>query len=407
MVVTKTREMWGRSMFHYQQGKSRDSFETRQCCSKFRTEFSYMHDQFHQHHYKEFRRYHSYFRYLGPLTALVHIVIIYLLFTWAGIKGVGIFFAVLLSMKEIFHLVFWLRLEKRIFKPIEALRQGVEAIAQGNYEVEIKSDVDNDLGLLIASFNEMVRKLHESELLQAESENNRKMLIANISHDLKTPISAIQGYIEALVDNKVSKQTDKEKYLATIYRNTVYINKLIDDLFLFSKLDLEKLEFHFEIVDIGAFMQDLMEEYQFDFEEKNIGFTYSCQLDKNYLVRLDRKRFQQAIGNIITNTIKHGASSTLSIQVKTSVENDFICIAVNDNGPGISEEKLVHIFDRFYRIDKERTKDDQCTGLGLAIAKELVEAHDGQISVSSVLQEGTCFRILIPYILDKADEVTR
>jgi signal transduction histidine kinase len=322
-----------------------------------------------------------------------------------GFKGIGIFFAVIISIKEIFQFLFLLRLEKRIFTPIEKLKLGVDEIAKGNYRIKVECDVPNDLGLLIYSFNEMAQKLYESEKIQTEYEENRKTLIANISHDLKTPITAIQGYIEALLDGSIKNESDKDKYLRTIHHNTVYINKLIDDLFLFSKLDMQKLDFSYEAVHICAFMNDFMEEYKFDLEEKNIKFEYVDQLEHDYCINLDGKRFHQAFDNIINNAVKHGPENDLVIQITMGLKNDFICLAIQDNGPGIAADKLPYIFDRFYRIDTERKKDYVCTGLGLAIAQELVEAHGGKITVSSQENEGTCFTIMLPILQDKGDGV--
>lgn len=360
--------------------------------------FSRIHDHFHRHHHDRFYRYHSYFRYVRPGFVIFNLLILYLLFSWAGIKGVGIFFAVLLSIKEIIQFFFLLSLEKRIFKPIEQLRRGVDEIAKGNYNINIECTTPNDLGLLIASFNEMAHKLSESEKIKAVYEENRKTLLVNISHDLKTPITAIQGYIEAVLDETVTTTEHRRKYLQTIYRNTMYINKLIDDLFLFSKLDMQKLDFQYEQVNIGSFMDDLMQEYKFDLEERKIQFRYTAQLSHDCAVSLDRKRFRQALDNIINNAVKHGKESYLSIQVAMHRQGDCICIDIRDNGRGIPPDKLPFIFDRFYRIDPERTKDLTSTGLGLAITKELIKAHGGDITVTSEENKGTCFSILLPIL---------
>lgn len=350
----------------------------------------------HRRHHQEFHKFHQNFRYFRPAFALFNIFILYLLFSWVGFKGIGIFLAILIAIKEVFQFIFLLRLEKRIFIPIEKLKLGVDEIAKGNYKVKVECADPNDLGLLIFSFNEMAQKLYESEQLQTEYEENRKTLIANISHDLKTPITAIQGYIEALLDEKVSKEQDKTKYLSTIQQNTIYINKLIDDLFLFSKLDMQKLDFSYELVQIETFMNDYMEEYHFDLEEKGIHFQYTAELNHEYYVKLDGKRFHQAFNNIVSNAVKHGPETGLSIHIKMYRQNECICLDIKDNGPGIPSDKLPYIFDRFYRIDTERRKDYVCTGLGLAIAQELIEAHGGTITVASTENEGACFTIMLP-----------
>lgn len=365
-----------------------------QCDDKFFATFA----KIHQHHHREFHKYHQYFRYFRPVIVLFNILILYLLFSWVGFKGIGIFFAVIISIKEIVQFIFMLRLEKRIFTPIEKLKLGIDEIAKGNYNIKVACDVPNDLDLLIFSFNEMAQKLYESERIQNEYEENRKTLVANISHDLKTPITAIQGYIEALLDENIKFEGDRDKYLRTIHHNTLYINKLIDDLFLFSKLDMQKLDFNYESIAICAFMDDFMAEYKFDLEEKNIKFQYMTELEQDYLINIDGKRFHQAFNNIISNAVQHGPEKELSIKIRMYQQDNYIYLAIQDNGHGIAPEKLPYIFDRFYRVDVERKKNYMCTGLGLAIAKELIEAHGGKITVSSQEQGGTCFTILLPIL---------
>lgn len=349
----------------------------------------------HELHHSQYLRHYKYFRFFRPVGVLFNLFILYLLFSWVGIKETGIFLVALFGIKEVAQFFFLLRLERRIFKPMEQLKQGLDEVAKGNYNIKVEYNRPNDLDLLIDAFNEMTGRLHEGEKLQAQYEENRKALLANISHDIKTPITAIQGHIEALLEQKVAGE-NKDKYLKTIYNNTVYVNKLIDDLFLFSKLDMQKLGLNYETLQIRAFMQDLMEEYKFNFDEQNIDFQYSDELEPDYWVNVDGKRMKQAFNNILNNAVQHGPETGLSIQVRLYRQGDFAGIDIRDNGPGIEQDKLALIFERFYRIDKERTKDLASSGLGLAIARELVEAHGGQISVASPGRAGTCFTILLP-----------
>ena len=373
------------------------------CCptpQQLQEKFRRLHE-LHQHHHNQFLRHYKYFRYLRPATALFTLIILYLLFSWVGFKGIGLFFAALIILKEIIQFFFWLRLEKRILQPMEHLRQGLEEVTNGNFQAKIEYGQPNDLSLVIDSFNAMTEKLQEGEKLQTEYEENRKALIANISHDLKTPITAIQGYIEALLEGKA--QSAEYKYLKKIHYNAVYVNKLIDDLFLFSKLDMQKLSLLQEPMNIRAYMDDLIEEYKFDFAERNIQFHYEVNLEKDVWVNLDGKRFFQAFNNIINNAVQHGAERDLSLQVRLYKQENLLSIDIQDNGPGIPEEKLPFIFDQFYRIDTARPKNNASTGLGLAIAKELVEAHGGSISVSCVLNEGSCFTIQLPVLAKEGE----
>ncbi|WP_092471337.1 HAMP domain-containing sensor histidine kinase [Desulfotruncus arcticus] len=356
-------------------------------------------EKFEQHrmYHREFHRMHRSLHYFRPFALLFNLLILFLLFKLAGIKAIVIFIAALLIAKEIAQALFFLRVEKRVFRPIEALKNGVEEIARGNYDVKVECQMRNEIGLLVASFNEMARKLGESERIKSEYEENRKSLIANISHDLKTPITSIQGYIEAILDEDGIPPENKKKYLQITHHNIVYVNKLIDDLFLFAKLDLQKLNFQFEQVPVRAFMSDLTEELGLELEERQVQFLYTDKMEQDLPVSLDRKRMHQALRNIVGNALKYGPEKGLVIKAELSKQGDLACLKLSDNGPGIPADKLPHIFDRFYRIDKERTKDLMSTGLGLAIARELVEAHRGSITACSEEGKGTCFTITLHF----------
>lgn len=357
-------------------------------------EFHARHEKIHRRH-SELYRYNKYVMFLRPVIMLINLGILYLLFRLFGLKAISLFFAAFIASIAIMQFIFFRRIEKRILAPVDSLIHGVQEIAQGNYTVKVEGDVPNDIGTLIHSFNEMARKLQENEKLKAEYEENRKALIANISHDLKTPMTSIQGYLEALLEGVVRPEK-VEGYLKTIYHNTIYTNKLIDDLFLFTKLDMQKLDFQFVHVPLRAFMHDLFQEFRFELEERQCQFAYTDCLENDCFVYLDGKRIQQAIWNIIGNAVKYGPKKDLAITVRLYRQEDITCIDISDNGSGIRQDELPHIFDRFYRIDHERTKDFMSTGLGLAIAKELIEAHGGSIAVSSIEGEGTCFTIILP-----------
>ena len=352
----------------------------------------------HRRYHKEFYRYHRMVRLSRPLIFTFYLLIIYLLFSLVGYKSIGIILAVLISIKEITQLYFFWRLDKRIFEPIKKLQVGVQEVSRGNYNMTIESDVENEIGLLIESFNEMTRKLAASEKLHKDYEENRKNLVASISHDLKTPIAAIQGYIEAILEGAADSKEKLGKYLQVIDNNTAYINRLIDDLLLFSQLDVKKLDFKFQDLEFKEYMKDLIEELRFEINERGAQLDYVVDLDNNYRVRIDGKRFYQALRNIVGNAVKYGPENGLVIKVDLTRQGDFLSLAVSDNGPGIPEDKIEYIFERFYRIDSERTKDLMSTGLGLAIARELIEAHGGRIEAVSRLGEGSRFTLYLPII---------
>jgi len=351
-------------------------------------------DHLHRHHH-EFLRYHRIYRYVRPAVLLFNLVILVLLFRWAGIKAVGIFFATLILLKEIAIFIFLRRLERRIIVPIQALRRGVEEIAKGNYDVRVECDLPSDVGLLTDSFNDMASQLLQNERLKAEYEENRKDLVANISHDLKTPVTSIQGYVEMLLERDLPPE-QRERYLKTIHHNVSYLNHLVDDLFLFSRLDMQKLELKLDEVSIRGYLSDLIEEYRLELEPRQVTVTFADHLAGDPQVRMDGKRIYQALDNIVRNAVGHGPEHGLSLEVTLGRRDEWIAIDVKDNGPGIAEDRLPLIFDRFYRIDTERRKRFESTGLGLAITKELIQAHGGRVAVASAVGEGTCFTVLLP-----------
>lgn len=363
---------------------------------------------------ENFNRYYRHIRYTRPFVLIFNLALWFILFRYAGV-GIGLklvilLFAVMTTFGSIFEMLFLVRIKERILKPIDNLVKGVNEIAGGNNEVTVVNDEINEVSSLIAAFNAMALKLREGERLKAEYEDNRKALLANISHDLKTPITSIQGYVEMIngrlpagneQPHDLAGQISNEeliRYLKIVYNNADYLNRLIDDLFLFSKLDMQKLDFHFEEIKIRPFIQDMMEEFSLDLGEKKAAFEYKDTLIGEYTVKLDPKRFFQIIRNIIGNAVNHGPAAGLKINVKLYVKDSFLCIDIADNGPGISEEHLAHIFERFYRVEVERTKSLSSTGLGLAISRELIQAHGGKISVSSAINEGSCFTLMLPYM---------
>jgi signal transduction histidine kinase len=402
-VVDKIRR-FRRRMYSKFQNKfhqeHEEYFEKLNELNKIRNELFYEHRKlYHESHHKqfnEFKKIHRYLRWMRPIGLLISIVLIFCIFKFVNVEVITIFFGAVFIIHQIFQTYITMRMEKRIMRPIEKLKDGVEQIAKGNYDVKIDNEIHNEIGLLIYDFNKMAESLKNSEKLKLEYEENRKALIANISHDLKTPITSINGYIEALVDGVVTSPDKVNNYLNIIHNNTVYINNLIDDLFLFSKLDMQKLDFNFEVVKIRPFMRDLMEEFDFILKEKNIEFKFEDKLTEELEVNIDGKRMYQVIRNVIGNAVKYGNQENAVIEVRLNNEAEWIKVEIKDNGPGIPEDKLSNIFNRFYRIDTERTKDFMSTGLGLAIAKEMVEAHEGKIYATSIIGQGSIFTIELP-----------
>jgi signal transduction histidine kinase len=279
---------------------------------------------------------------------------------------------------------------RSIIRPLRSLKRAADEIKEGNLDFEIKPESHDEIGELSVSFEQMRRKLKESVELQLQYEENRKELISNISHDLKTPVTAIKGYVEGIIDG-VSNSPDKlDKYVKTIYAKAVQMDRLIDELFLFSKLDLKKLPFHFEEVELGSFLRDCYEELHMDMEEKGVSFLLETPgTDFTAWVIADRDKLKRVLTNIIENALKYMDKAQGIIRLRMHDTGDRVVVEVEDNGQGISAEALPHIFDRFYRADPSRNAATGGSGLGLAIVKQIIEEHCGLIWAKSEPGVGT------------------
>jgi len=351
-------------------------------------------------HGEDFQQYYRHIRYTRPVFLIVNLSLWFFLFWYGGLatgfRIVVLLFAISTTIGSVFEFIFTMKIKDRILDPVDKLKRGVLEISKGHYDVTVEEGFPNEVTPLIRAFNDMAQKLKQGEALKAEYEENRRQLIANISHDLKTPITSIQGYVEALAEGVPD---DKQaRYLSIVHHNTLYMNRLIDDLFLFSMLDMQKLDFHFESVKIRSFAADMMEEFKLYLEEKNIRFSFEDALSDDCMAKLDTRRFYQVVRNIISNAEKHADNGNLHIEAKLFRDNGSLRLSIADNGPGIPEGSLDHIFERFYRADRERTKDLNSTGLGLAIAKELIEAHRGTITASNQKDKGCVFTVSLPVL---------
>lgn len=334
------------------------------------------------------------FSWIGSI--VFNICIIHVMFERTDFTLVSCIIVAIILAKEIYRIYFMHCLEKGIVNPLNKLQKGFEEVMNENYGVKIEHSIDNKMGILIYSFNKMTSKLREGEKIKSEYEENRKLLIASITHDLRTPIASIQGYAEAILDEVVTSPEKTKKYLEIILNNSSYMNNLIEDLFLFTKLDMDRLEFEYEDTDISLYMNDLLEELKIEVVEQGVTFEYKNELENKYILQIDGKKIYRAIINIVNNSLRYAERKDLLIKTVLFEGEKYVGLRITDNGIGIPENKIKRIFERFYRVDSERTKDFVSSGLGLPIAKELVEMHGGRIEVYSEEGKGACFTILLP-----------
>jgi histidine kinase len=285
---------------------------------------------------------------------------------------------------------------KSIIQPINSLKKAAQSIKNGNLDYSIKPTKNDEIGQLTLAFEEMRIKLNEAFEIQKQYEENRKELIAHISHDLKTPITTIKGYIEGIRDGIADTPEKQERYIQTIYSKSVDLDHLIDELFLYSKLDLGKLPFDFERIDLKNYLADFIEELSFDLEEKGVEVEFESARNGNYYVLADCEKLKRVFGNIVANSVKYMDKEKKSLKFSLNSRNDYVEVVVSDNGPGIPEEAIPYIFDQFYRADQSRSKLTGGSGLGLSIARMIVEEHNGSITAKSEQYIGTTITITLP-----------
>ncbi|MGR3775528.1 ATP-binding protein [Bacillus paramycoides] len=278
---------------------------------------------------------------------------------------------------------------RSVIKPIFILKDATERIKEGNLDFQIPVTSHDEIGQLNQGFEEMRKKLKESIEVQTQYEENRKELISNISHDLKTPITSIIGYVEGIKDGVANTPEKMDKYLTTIHTKAKHMDTLIDELFLFSKLDLNRVPFQFETIELNMFMQDLIEEMQMDLSEEGIAVYLQLLHASPLYVTADREKIKRVISNLIHNSVKYMDKEEKQITVTVSSIENKVIVKVMDNGLGIESDTLPYIFERFYRAEQSRNSSTGGSGLGLAIAKQIVEEHGGEIWAESKLGEST------------------
>jgi signal transduction histidine kinase len=265
-------------------------------------------------------------------------------------------------------------------------------------------DLENKRLIAIATFililfqsiilaKKLSNTFHKVELLSNKLEQSRQRMLIDISHDLKTPITTISGYAKAIAEGVVEDEEKKNRYLQTIYRKSMRVSSMINDLFEFSKMDVYDPVYHYEKVELVEFLRSILVEHYQQIEEKGLVLDF-VEIDQVIYLKIDKKAMARVISNLITNAIQYNPSgTTIRVELIPTLKN--VTIEVGDNGNGIPDELADKIFEPFVRGDMNRSRDDG-TGLGLAISKRIVEIHGGHIFLQrNVKYEKTIFQVVL------------
>jgi signal transduction histidine kinase len=296
---------------------------------------------------------------------------------------------ILIGVLVIANMLLYRWITRSVVKPLHLLRDSAEHIKEGNLQFKLDLHSKDEIGQLNEAFENMRLRLQQSVDLRLQDEESRKELISNISHDLRTPITSIKGYIEGIRDGVADTPEKMDKYVDIIYTKAVDLDKLVDELFLYSKLDLKQVKFSMEHVDIASFLDDCIDELRYTFEDKGISIDWDNQAGSRFEVIADLEKLKRTVLNIIGNSLKYMDKDHKQLTVSLQADPEWVTIEVRDNGTGIPEEAVPHIFERFYRAEPSRNSSTGGSGLGLAIARQIIEGHGGSIWVKSELGIGT------------------
>ena len=292
-----------------------------------------------------------------------------------------------------------------IISPIHKLQEAAQNVEEGNLNFEIKPEKDDEMGRLMQAFEKMRIRLRDNAEEKLKSDRESKELISNISHDLKTPITAIKGYVEGIIDGVADTPERRDKYLRTIYTKANDMDRLINELTYYSSIDNNRIPYNFHRINVAEFFADCVEDVGLDLESKNIQLNYSNLVEPDTRIIADPEQLKKVINNIIGNSIKYMDKEKGVIDIRLLDEVDSIRVEIEDNGKGIAAKDLGNIFERFYRTDASRNSMKGGSGIGLSIVKKIIEDHGGYIWATSKEGEGTCLHFVIrKYREAEADE---
>ncbi len=289
-----------------------------------------------------------------------------------------------------------------VLSPLSRLQEATRQIRDGNLDFTLEVDTDDDeIGQLCQDFEEMRIRLKENAEEKVRNDLENKELISNISHDLKTPITAIKGYVEGIMDGVAASSEKLDKYIRTIYNKANDMDLLIDELTFYSKIDTNKIPYAYTKLNVVGYFGDCAEEVGLDMESRGIQFGYSNDVDRAVVIIADPEQIKRVVNNIISNSVKYLDKPKGVINIRVRDVGDFIQVEIKDNGRGIAVKDLPYIFDRFYRTDASRNSSQGGSGIGLSIVRKIIEDHGGRIWATSKEGIGTEMQ----FVLRKYEEV--
>ena len=290
---------------------------------------------------------------------------------------------------------------RSIAVPLVKLKKATKNIKEGNLDFVLEVEGNDEFSDLCRDFEDMRIRLKESAEEKILLDKENKELISNISHDLKTPITAVKGYVEGIMDGVADTPEKMDRYVKTIYNKTTEMDHLINELTFYSKIDTNRIPYTFSKLNVEDYFSDCAEEVGLELETRGIELVYANYVEKDVQVIADGEQIRRVIHNIISNAIKYMDKPKGIIQIRIKDVGDFIQVEIEDNGKGIGSKDIAYIFDRFYRTDVSRNSSKGGSGIGLSIVKKIMADHGGKVWATSRLGIGT----IMYFVLRKYQEV--
>jgi signal transduction histidine kinase len=275
---------------------------------------------------------------------------------------------------------------RKLTYPLIEVEKATQKIAKGQFSTRINIGSHDEIGQLVKAINDMAKELHRIQ-------TNRSEFFANISHELRTPITYIEGYAKVLKEGRYRSPNEQFEYLTVIEQETSRMMKLVEDLFELSKIEEGKLELHLEELDMNEIIEQVLFKVRNSAKQKQLNLVING-FEEQAMIIADKDRIEQVLLNLLNNAVRYTDKG--DIHVTAGIIGHDIILSIRDTGIGIPEEEIPYLFDRFYRVEKSRSRKYGGTGLGLSIVKQLVELQKGKIEVQSKVGKGTEFKLSFP-----------
>ncbi len=286
-------------------------------------------------------------------------------------------------------------LYRGIIPKIRKLEEAIREIEEGNLAFTMDTSGRDELSELTRSYERMRTRLLEDASDKLRAESDEKMLISNIAHDLRTPLTAIQGYSEGLLDGVADTPEKRARYLKTIQTKASEMSSLLNELTMLSRIDTDLVLYNFAHLSVKEYFSDCVEEIGMDLVSQGAELMYTNYVEEGVEMIADPEQLRRVIGNIVGNSIKYQRAKPLHIHVAVKDMGAFIQVEIADNGQGISSRDLPHIFERMYRGDYSRNSSTPGSGIGLSISRKIISDHGGRIWADSKEGVGSTFYFLL------------